>query len=478
MGERQKFRVLLVADSLAGAKSAGELFGEADYEVTLVHELHAAIAAFRSRPFDAILLNLNLAEPSAMETLRQMRAANPDAPIVVFAENADEHMTAAARNDGARAVFGKFNTPTRRLAQAIENAVDRWRADRQREQLLNIVSSTPDAVIVSDEAGVVLFVNQAAITLFGKEKDALLCERLPFSAAQDGVSVIEIVRTDGVRNAEVRVARFDWLGKPAFLASIRDISEKFHMEAEIRRTNQYLQQANGRLSEFSSLISHDLKSPLMTMLGYARLTLSELPPDALPGVRSNLERIIRAAERMERVITEIRRFSDYGNDEHTLAEVPTHEVVDEMLADLRFSVEKAQATVRVGPLPAVFGNATLIRQVFQNLIENAIKFRREGIAPDLRISSASDGRWVRFCVQDNGIGIRKDIQKQVFQIFKRGNPSAAYDGSGVGLAICERIVHRMGGEISVESEVGKGSIFSFTLPLPETKTQAASSRLR
>jgi len=167
---------------------------------------------------------------------------------------------------------------------------------------------------------------------------------------------------------------------------------------------------------------------------------------------------------MQRMINDLLNYSRVGRKSAGFAPVDLRAVVEAALSGLGAAIEEAGARVTVGNLPSVFGEAMLLERLFQNLVANALKFRRDDAEPEIEITAEhEEGAW-RICVADNGIGIDPEYAERIFLLFQRLHERSKYPGTGIGLALCKKVVEHHGGRIWVESEPGRGSRFKFTLP--------------
>jgi PAS domain S-box-containing protein len=242
---------------------------------------------------------------------------------------------------------------------------------------------------------------------------------------------------------------------------------------QLARINAALEISNHDLLQFASVASHDLQEPLRKMEVFGGMLrerhATDLPPDSL----RQLDRIIDSARRMKTMIVDILAYSRLAKDNERFEPTPLNEVVADVLADFDLLIQEKQATVRVDSLPVIQAHRGQIRQVFQNLISNALKFSRSQIPPSIVIGGTVSGAYpattsratltIRFT--DNGIGFSKQYSERVFSLFERLNPKDAYEGSGIGLAIVKRIVERHHGTIKAESQEGVGTTFIIILPL-------------
>ena len=237
-----------------------------------------------------------------------------------------------------------------------------------------------------------------------------------------------------------------------------DITERKRTENELRRANQDLEQ-------FAFSASHDLQEPLRTIKIYSQLLADRLKTEVEGETAEFLDFLKSAATRMEFLVRDLLAYTQVTALDAPAEETDANQALAETLATLGGAMAESGAIVTSDKLPLVAAHGTHLRQLFQNLIGNAIKYRSEDRRPIVHIGAESqEGLWV-FTVRDNGIGIPPEFKEQIFGLFSRLHNADRYAGTGIGLAICQRIVERYHGRIWVESELGRGSEFRFTLPV-------------
>jgi len=297
-------------------------------------------------------------------------------------------------------------------------------------------------------------------------------EELPMqAAARTGREIrdfeCEIVRDDGVRLNEYghAVPLFNQDGQVAGSVGVfLDITDRKRAEEALRQANEELRRANDDLNQFAYSASHDLQEPLRNVSIYSQLLQKKLGQTADEEVVAFLGFMVDGASRMEALLRDLRAYNQVTSNtilpEWTDANVPLRKTLE----TLKIATDEAQASIEAAHLPSLPVNETHLYQLFQNLIGNALKYRDPQLPTEIHITVERQGRQWKFSVKDNGIGIAPEYHKRVFGIFKRLHSSNQYSGTGIGLAIAQRIVERYGGKIWVESEAGKGSNFMFTLP--------------
>jgi signal transduction histidine kinase len=224
---------------------------------------------------------------------------------------------------------------------------------------------------------------------------------------------------------------------------------------ELRRSNRDLEQ-------FAFIASHDLREPLRTVNIYTQLVVDRLAPDDAEA-RQYAAFIRSGVERMDRLVRDLLTYSLVIRGEGEVIAVNTQEAAAEALKNSEALVEQSGAEIEIGSLPIVLAGKAHVTQLFQNLVSNAIKYRKKNVTANIRISATSQNGLATFQVADNGIGIEPQYAEKVFRLFTRLHTDE-YEGTGLGLAICRRIVEQYGGNIHVESQPGEGSTFFFTLP--------------
>jgi len=234
--------------------------------------------------------------------------------------------------------------------------------------------------------------------------------------------------------------------------------------ADLEAVNAMLKQSNTDLEEFAFVASHDLQSPLRNVVSYAQLLERRFQGQFGRDGDEFIGFIVGNALRMSVLIRDLLEYARVSRQPRTLMGVPADRAVEQALSDLAGAIKDSGAGVNVSPLPVVLADEVQLVSLFQNLIGNAVKFRRPDLAPEIIISAApvEDGLW-RFLVADNGIGIEAEYREKIFSIFQRLHTLERYEGSGIGLALCRRIVNRFGGTIWVESTPDRGTSFFFTL---------------
>jgi PAS domain S-box-containing protein len=349
---------------------------------------------------------------------------------------------------------------------------------RSESKLKSLLEATPDAMLIFDHQDVIVSANTQAErvlkcpreTLVGRSISGFLgapsALRWPLqSVAMNAASGVmtspdtPVARHDGSRfPAQVTCSYLDLEKETLGIAAIRDITDRKRQEEELARSNEELEQ-------FAYVASHDLQEPLRIVVSYLDLLRKKYRPFLNKEAKEFIGFAVDGAHRMRQLIEDLLSLSRVGTVRSTTEErFSLLSVIEQAVQNLQVSVEDSGAQVTFDEnLPELRGEAVQFVQLFQNLIGNAIKYRKEGVAPAIHISAKKElDRWA-LSVADNGIGFDMQFVDRIFVVFQRLHGRGAYSGNGVGLAICKRIVERHGGQIWAESKLGVGSTFHFTV---------------
>jgi PAS domain S-box-containing protein len=359
----------------------------------------------------------------------------------------------------------------------------RRQAEETRLRLAAIVESSNDAIISKSLDGVITSWNAAAERLFGYRAEEMLGQSilrlLPAERhAEEDMILARLRQGERIEHFEtVRQTKAGQLidvsvtisplrdegGRIIGASKIaRDITERKRAEAERAQLLAALQRSNAELQQFASVASHDLQEPLRMVTTFVQLLAQRWQGRLAAEDEEFIGYAVEGAQRMKGLIDALLDFARVAAREKPFAPVDCTAVVRRTLQTLQAVLRERQARIEVEPLPTVLGDEVQVGQVFQNLLSNALKFCPT--RPQIHIAARRDGaQWV-FAVRDNGIGIAPHHAEQIFVLFRRLHTHQQYPGTGMGLAICKKIVERHGGRIWVESVPGHGSTFSFTLP--------------
>ncbi|MES2561995.1 MAG: PAS domain S-box protein [Pseudomonadota bacterium] len=249
-----------------------------------------------------------------------------------------------------------------------------------------------------------------------------------------------------------------FIGRNLARAALSAANEQLTKQAE------ELARSNAELEQFAYVASHDLQEPLRMISSYTQLIMRRYGASFEGDAREFMDFVVDGAARMKRLIEDLLAYSRVGTHGKELQPTECQAALNKAIANLRAAIEESGALITHDSLPVVEADASQLAQLFQNFIGNAIKFRRAGDVPTIHISATDEGQAWAFAVEDKGIGIEPQYFERIFMVFQRLHGKAEYAGTGIGLAICKKVVDRHGGRIWVESCPGEGSKFCFTLP--------------
>ncbi|MCX5690122.1 MAG: ATP-binding protein, partial [Planctomycetota bacterium] len=247
---------------------------------------------------------------------------------------------------------------------------------------------------------------------------------------------------------------------------VSDVSEQVQAREDLARRAGELARSNAELERFAYVASHDLQEPLRMVISFTQLLADRYKGRLDADADEFIGFAVDGATRMRRLIDDLLTYSRVSTGPRRYELIDANTAAERALFNLGIAVKESDAQIEIKPLPTVLADETRLTLLFQNLIGNAVKFRRSGEQPVVRVWAEQSRDAVRFVVEDNGIGIEERHRERIFQIFQRLNPRNQYQGNGIGLSICKKIVEDMGGTIEVESVLQQGSRFCITVPDP------------
>jgi PAS domain S-box-containing protein len=353
-----------------------------------------------------------------------------------------------------------------------------------------LLEAAPDAMVVVNQAGEIVLLNLQAEKQFGYHRDELVgqpvtniipegfAERLiadDLRSAADALAQqigtgIELVaqRKDGSDfPIEIMLSPLDSAEGVLVTAAIRDISVRKAAERHLETKLEELNRSNEELGQFAYIASHDLQEPLRMVASYTQLLAKRYKGQLDADADEFISFAVDGASRMQRLIEDLLAFSRVATTGNALVDTSSEFALEQSLQNLHWAIKDSGAIVTHDPLPTVMADEMQLVQLFQNLIGNAIKYQNPG-TPRVHVSAARQDRanWT-FAVEDNGLGIDSQYFERIFGMFQRLHKRDEFSGTGVGLAICKKIMERHGGTLTVRSQVGHGSTFSFGLAAAE-----------
>jgi signal transduction histidine kinase len=417
--------ILVVDDTPENLRLLSTMLTQRGYAPRCVINGQMALRACNSNPPDLILLDIMMPEMNGYEVCQHLKSETKTREIpVIFISAKDE-------------VFDKVN------AFAV-GAVDYISKPFQFEEVLARIESH-------------LTLRKLQKQL--KEQNVLLQEEISSRLAVEKIlhEKNQILQQEISSRRAVEIALQD-----QNLLLQQEINHRERAESALLKSNQELARSNAELEQFAYVASHDLQAPLATIASYAQLLEKRYKDQLDSQAHKFIGNIVQGCTRMQTLIDDLLEYSRVGRSQKPFQPIDCNQVIEQAIANLQGVISDTQAVITYSELPVVTGDISQLIQLFQNLIGNAIKYRKSKSPAVCIAVCKQENNWL-FSVSDNGIGIAAQHQERIFQIFQRLHTQKEYSGTGIGLAICQKIVERHGGSIWVESEPGQGSIFHFTI---------------
>jgi len=379
--------------------------------------------------------------------------------------------------------------PSHSQMEAANQALKEQIAQREKaeQKFRGFLESAPDAMVIIDDKGKIVLVNSLTETIFGYNRTELLDQSVmllipeglnPNGNGQEYFSSMQSVSSDGSRElfarrkdksefpVEIKLSPLQTEEGMLVSSVIRDISHRRENAEKQKLLSEKISESNHELQQFAYIVSHDLQEPLRSISTFGDLLAGSCRAKLSDQEKEFLGIVIDANGRMQQLITDLLAYSRIERTAMEAVPVDTAIIVKQALMNLHAAIEESEAKITVEDLPKIEADPGQMSQLFQNLIGNAIKYKGSK-RPEIVVSSTRQGDQWLFSIKDNGIGFDMKFAERIFEPFQRLHAGGKYPGTGIGLAICKKIVERLNGKIWVESQYGDdaGSTFFFTVPV-------------
>ena len=471
-----ELQVLVVDDSEFYANHVADALATHDeIQTTVRTEPRLARRVLSRTEIHCVVSDYQMPEMNGVELLESIRADGHDQPFFLVTGEGSEAIASEAIASGVTGYVRKdggddqFQELTNRIVNAIEQ-----RQTQQKYELL--FDNMPELLAYIGTDGVIRTANPAAREAYGADElvGRSLFDLLPegdaqryVAAGRDALDTGEPTRLEGPigdrQFSQIYVPAEIPGEPPMFQVSARDVTDRREAQRKLEATVEKLEESNERLEQFAYVASHDLKEPLRMVTSYVQLLEGRYADQLDEDAQEFMDFAVDGAKRMQAMIDGLLEYSRVDTDGDPMEPTPVGEVVSDVRDDLAVRIDDADATLTVDSLPTLVADPNQLRMLLQNLIANAIKYAGDA-EPRVHVSAAErDETWV-LAVEDNGMGIPAAKQEAVFDVFNRVHERGDESGTGIGLAVCRKIVERHEGEIWVESTEGEGSTFLASFP--------------
>ena len=490
-------QIMIIDDDLDFAASLKLILENEDFQPILAHSEEEALETAKNNQVDLALIDIRLGQDNGIELLPKLKKIHPDILCVMVTGFGSVETAVEALNSGAYDYLRKPVNPGELLA-TLRRGFEKIRMLKEKQVMEGALNEVEQQIKAS--------FNQAAIGITHLSLKGMwltcndkFCQIIGYDQEElRKMSIFDVIPPEETNNIkktidellmakasyfsrETQCLRKDGLpvwvnitispvsspsGDPLyFILFIEDITKRREIEEMLQNLVRDLAEANQNLEDFTRTASHDLQEPLRKIISFSDRLRTSIGDKMDDKEKEYFHRLENSSVRMKKLIEDLLRYSRVSSLPPEMEAVNLREVIDEVLLDLEVSIERSKGVVEIKHLPEIEADNTQMRQLFQNLISNALKFHNKAEPPKIEIDSMyNDSGYWKILIRDNGIGMKEEHIKRIFRPFERLHGSSEFPGTGMGLAICLKVVTRHHGKIMVKSSLGKGTLYTVELP--------------
>jgi signal transduction histidine kinase/DNA-binding NarL/FixJ family response regulator len=475
MTDIKKINVLLVESDPGEGEFLVEILGPSIFKIAIASNMEESINILSdNKNIDVAVIDISTSLEYNVALLKRIASDFSHLPCVLLSSFSNEELEAQSVRLTSCYLLFKHRVNSKILHSSIEQAIDHQnlfdQLARSKEELeiseqrfRTMIEKNIDVIVIFNKNTEIKYINPTGKKSFGEHGEQLKEHIKDFPIISGDSMMFSARDGDGQREYwEVKVVTVHWMGDTSFLAIVRDVTDWKKAEREFRRTFIQLERSNKDLETFAYVTSHDLQEPLRTVSGFMSLLQRKYGDQLSEQAGHYVSRSIAATTRMQDMILSLLDYSRLTTQTQAFKMNSTEKILDIALENLQEAIKSSGVTITRDKMPDLWSEENQLIRLFQNLIGNAIKFS-DSKDPRIHIGlEETTEKIYKFSVRDNGIGIEPQYIARIFMIFQRLE-KGKYPGTGIGLAMCKKIVEYHGGKIWVESESGEGSTFYFTL---------------
>lgn len=486
-----KPKILMVDDKPENLLSLEKVLADFDVELIRANSGNEALKLTLHHDFALALLDIQMPEMDGYELAEILRDDEKTTNIPIIFISAIFTNKLNIFNGYEKGAFSFITKPFEpiELQNKVSFFIEKYHAEKafedSQKKYLKLYNSSPDMLFsVNAKNGLITGCNKTLLDISEFDQSELMNRSMhelfePSSSDKVKNAFQELKESGSIENLELVLIEKNGtkldvllnasliddngLDEAQFNCSLRDITELKNARNQLLNALEELKLNNKELEKFIYLTSHDLQEPMLTVLSFVGLLQEEFNDKLDDTAKEYIQYSVIAANRMKELITSLLDYLRIGHKVN-VQELDLNEVLEKVIEEMQVSIQNSKTIIQSAKLPAIKGVESEMKNLFHNFISNAIKFSKNDVSPIIKIEVEDKGEFLDFSIKDNGIGINEKQFEKVFQLFKQAHERGKYEGMGVGMAVCKKIIELNGGTINIESEEGVGTTFKFTLP--------------